>query len=61
MKKYFIFLFLVGVMFSTPLSAQNRGFGMGLMLGEPTGLSAKAWTSPINAVDFGLGVGLGGD
>jgi len=61
MKKYFIFLILMGAMFSTPLSAQNKGFGLGIMLGEPTGLSAKAWTSPINAIDFGLGVGLGGD
>lgn len=34
-------------------SAQDRGFGLGLILGEPTGLSAKAWVSSNNALDFG--------
>jgi hypothetical protein len=34
--------------------AQNHGFGLGLILGEPTGLSAKTWVSSTNAVDFGL-------
>ncbi|MCK9279379.1 MAG: hypothetical protein M0P71_02055 [Melioribacteraceae bacterium] len=61
MKKYIAMIIVLGAMVASPLSAQNKGFGMGLMLGEPTGLSAKAWTSPTNAVDFGLGVGLGGD
>ena len=41
--------------------AQDRGFGLGVILGEPTGLSAKLWTSPINAFDFGLGWSVGGD
>jgi hypothetical protein len=44
-----------------PAIAQDRGFGIGLILGEPTGISAKLWTSQNNAFDFGLGVGLGGD
>ncbi|MFH0736735.1 MAG: hypothetical protein V1773_19450 [bacterium] len=44
-----------------PISAQDRGFGLGLVLGEPTGLSAKLWTSKVNAFDFGLGVSVGGD
>jgi hypothetical protein len=30
---------------AAPLSAQDSGFGLGLILGEPTGLSAKLWTS----------------
>ncbi len=34
--------------------SQDRGFGAGIILGEPTGLSAKAWVSHQNAVDFGL-------
>jgi hypothetical protein len=41
--------------------AQDRGFGLGIILGEPTGLSAKYWTSPANAFDFGLGWSIGGD
>jgi hypothetical protein len=44
-----------------PVAAQDHGFGMGLILGEPTGLSAKLWTSKNNAFDFGLGVSVGGD
>ena len=42
-------------------AAQERGFGLGLILGEPTGLSAKYWTSSANAFDFGLGWSVGGD
>lgn len=63
MKNFLLFgmvLFLM-IIVTKPIAAQDRGFGMGLILGEPTGLSAKLWTSKINAFDFGLGVGLGGD
>jgi hypothetical protein len=35
-------------------TAQDRGFGLGIILGDPTGLSGKLWTSGSNAVDFGL-------
>ena len=35
--------------------AQERKFGLGLIIGEPTGISAKLWTSNENAFDFGLG------
>lgn len=41
--------------------AQERNFGLGVIIGEPTGLSAKLWTSPHNAFDFGLGWSVGGD
>ena len=43
------------LVFSAPASvAQDKGFGLGILLGDPTGLSAKLWTSSENAVDFGL-------
>ena len=42
-------------------SAQDRPFGLGIIIGEPTGLSAKLWTSADNAFDFGLGWSVGGD
>ena len=63
MKKFFLFGMVLGllILFVKPSIAQDHGFGMGLILGEPTGLSAKLWTSKTNAFDFGLGVGLGGD
>ena len=44
-----------------PVEAQDHGFGIGLILGEPTGISAKLWTSKENAFDFGLGFSEGGD
>ena len=38
----------------------SRKFGLGLELGDPSGLTAKLWTSPTNALDFGTaGVGVG--
>ena len=41
--------------------AQERGFGLGVIIGEPTGFSAKLWTSPDNALDFAFGWSIGGD
>jgi hypothetical protein len=41
--------------------AQKRSFGLGVIIGEPTGISAKLWTSEMNAFDFGLGWSVGGD
>lgn len=40
---------------------QERRFGLGVIIGEPTGLSAKLWTSSITAFDFGLGWSVVGD
>jgi len=56
MKKYFMFIMVLGFMLilTKPIAAQDHGFGMGIILGEPTGLSAKAWTSNDNAFDFAL-------
>ena len=42
---------------------QQSGFGLGIMLGEPTGFSGKAWTGGDNAIAFGVawgGWGRGG-
>lgn len=62
MKKFLLFsLILVLTVLVKPVLSQDRGFGLGLILGEPTGLSAKLWTSNVNAFDFGLGVSVGGD
>jgi hypothetical protein len=63
MKKKLLFGLVIGLLmiFAEPTRAQDRGFGIGFILGEPTGLSAKLWTSRENAFDFGLGFGLGGD
>ena len=34
--------------------AQTKNFGVGIILGEPTGMSAKYWVSKGNAVDAGV-------
>jgi len=51
MKKLFILLFAVVI--SLNLFSQDKGFGLGVIIGEPTGLSAKLWTSELTAVDAG--------
>ena len=40
---------------------QSRGFGLGIVIGEPTGLSAKLWTSSSNALDFAAAWSFKGD
>lgn len=47
----FLFIILYGV----ATFSQSRGFGLGIILGEPTGISAKYWTTGTTAFDFGLG------
>ena len=33
----------------------GRTFGLGFMIGDPTGLSGKLWVARTNAIDFGVG------
>lgn len=47
-----ILLIFLGLSFCT--SYAQKSFGLGIILGEPTGLSAKLWTGSSNAFDFGL-------
>lgn len=54
MKKVFVISIAASIMLFNNISAQDKGFGLGLMLGEPTGFSAKYWLDGDNAVDFGL-------
>lgn len=42
-------------------SAQGNGFGLGVVLGEPTGISAKGWTSQRGAIDAALAWSARGD
>lgn len=56
MKHFNLAIIALCVFFSVQTSnAQERKFGLGVMIGEPTGFSAKLWTSNSNAFDFGLG------
>jgi hypothetical protein len=38
-------------LFTLGIFAQDKGLGLGLIFGEPTGLSAKIWTSERTALD----------
>jgi hypothetical protein len=60
-KLLFAIVLFAAIILAGSIKAQNRGFGIGVILGEPTGLSAKLWTSSVNAFDFGLGFSVGGD
>lgn len=54
MKKSII-LFLLGIIIlSITLKAQDRGFGLGIILGEPTGVSFKNWVARREAFDVAV-------
>ena len=48
-------------LFSLSAFSQDRGLGLGVILGEPTGLSAKMWTSTNTAIDGAAAWSLAGD
>ena len=45
---------LVFVLLGPSAFAQSSGFGLGIMLGDPTGVSGKGWISGDRAIDFGV-------
>ena len=67
MKRHALALGLVLILCSisaAPAAAVEPAGGiweLGVILGEPTGLSAKYWTSRINAIDFGAAWSFQGD
>ncbi len=54
MKKLFPIIVVIFLFLSINNYGQDHGFGIGAMIGEPTGISAKYWLNNINALDFGL-------
>ncbi|MBI5020305.1 MAG: hypothetical protein HZB59_02620 [Ignavibacteriales bacterium] len=55
MKYLKLILFSVILLFSINYSfAQDRGFGLGIMIGEPTGINGKGWLTKQSAIDAGL-------
>jgi hypothetical protein len=50
---YLIALFLICLFNSN--QAQQKGLGLGIILGEPTGINAKFWTATETAIDMSLG------
>lgn len=53
MKKFFLAL-LIGSLFTSTSHAKDSRFGLGVIIGDPTGLSAKLWLDRAHAIDFGL-------
>ena len=53
MKKI-IFVILFLILSAGIAKSQQSGFGLGVMFGEPSGISFKYWLSERNAVDGGL-------
>ena len=45
-----ILTLLVTLFFCTTTVAQDRGFGLGIIVGEPTGLSFKKWSGDTTAI-----------
>lgn len=54
MKKL-VFLFLWGATALHAAGSKTPGWGVGVMVGDPTGLTAKYWLDKTRAVDVGLG------
>lgn len=61
MKKTIFLLLLAILVFPIVSMAQDSGFGAGIVVGEPTGLSFKNWVSPRGAVDFAVAWSFGND
>lgn len=57
-KLIILLVFFAGFSLSQTLHAQDRTFGLGGMVGDPTGVSAKIWFSEDNAIAGGLSFGL---
>jgi hypothetical protein len=56
-----VMILILSLCHANHANAQDRKFGLGVIIGEPTGLSAKLWTTETTALDFGLGWSVGGD
>ncbi|MCC6540826.1 MAG: hypothetical protein IT225_01260 [Flavobacteriales bacterium] len=55
--RFFLLTPLLFTILSNRSMAQDHGFGLGVMIGDPTGLSGKVWTGGDQAIDFGLAWG----
>jgi hypothetical protein len=51
-----LLLIIISIIFNTGITnGQDKGLGAGIMFGDPTGFSVKAWTNDTQAFDFGIG------
>ncbi len=54
MKKLIVILLFAIFMIPAQLSAQDSGIGLGIILGEPTGISIKSWVGRREAFDVAV-------
>ncbi len=54
-RALFAIIFFSIAAISNEASAQSNGVGAGLIIGAPTGISAKFWTTGVNAIDVAIG------
>ena len=55
MIKRILFFGIFGMFLTHASLAQGHGFGLGLMIGEPTGISCKGWLTNSGAIQLGIG------
>ena len=62
MSRLFVFISIIGLLiFCLSISAQDSGFGIGVVVGEPTGISVKAWLAKNRAICGAAGWSLTGE
>jgi hypothetical protein len=55
MKKILLLTAVIIFTVASVSLSQPKGFGIGIIAGEPTGLSFKSWMNSTSAIDAGLG------
>ncbi|CAN5661153.1 hypothetical protein BH10BAC5_BH10BAC5_25220 [soil metagenome] len=53
LQKAFLIITIFCLFIISDINAQSKGFGLGVMLGQPTGISAKLWLSKTSAIAAG--------
>ncbi|NIR48155.1 hypothetical protein GWO43_06830 [candidate division KSB1 bacterium] len=54
MRKIRVFCIASLLLLTSTALSQDRGFGAGIILGEPTGISLKSWLQPTKAFDVAV-------
>jgi hypothetical protein len=60
MKRLSVLILSIAFLFSLHNESNAQSTELGVIIGEPTGVSAKFWTSGRSAVDLGVAWSLGG-
>ncbi len=61
MARVTLFVMLIAMLLSTSVAAGGGPFGLGIVLGEPTGIGGKFYLTKSNAIDGAMAWSLEGD